>query len=119
MGCGVGVVMGQQHAVLRPAIAVTLKSNAATQEPVKISDREISYLRRGLQQPGGKLPLFDLDGQEFEAAVIRRCLAHGWAEPWFSNPLKPDWLVCRLTASGRIAVERVLDLAASSSTAAA
>jgi len=62
---------------------------------------ELLYLRRGLSQPGGKLPLFDLDGQAVEAAIVRRCLARGWAEPWFSNPLKPDWLVCKLTATGR------------------
>jgi hypothetical protein len=29
----------------------------------------------------------------------------GWAEPWFANPLKPDWLVCRLTAAGRAVVQ--------------
>jgi len=63
-----------------------------------------------LNQPGGKLPLFDLDGQEFEASVIRRCIDRGWAVPWFSNPLKPDWLVCKLTPSGRAAVERALDM---------
>jgi hypothetical protein len=62
---------------------------------------ELLYLRRGLGQPGGKLPLFDLDGQAVAAAIVRRCLARGWAEPWFSNPLKPDWLVCKLTATGR------------------
>jgi hypothetical protein len=62
---------------------------------------EILYLRRGLTQPGGKLPLFDLDGQDVEAAIVRRCLACGWAEPWFNNPLKPDWLVCKLTEAGR------------------
>ena len=62
---------------------------------------EILYLRRGLAQPGGKLPLFDLDGQAVAAATVRRCLDRGWAEPWFSNPLKPDWLVCKLTAAGR------------------
>ena len=68
---------------------------------------ELFYLRRGLAQPGGKLPLFDLDGQEVEAAIVHRCLEHGWAEPWFNNPLKPDWLVCKLTTSGRrIASER-------------
>ena len=39
-------------------------------------------------QPGGKLPLFDLDGQAVDKAVVRTCLARGWAEPWFSNPLK-------------------------------
>jgi hypothetical protein len=62
---------------------------------------ELLYLRRGLSQPGGKLPLFDLDGQAVDAAMVRRCLARGWAEPWFSNPLKPDWLVCKLTVTGR------------------
>lgn len=62
---------------------------------------ELLYLRRGLTQAGGKLPLFDLDGQAVAAAIVRRCLARGWAEPWFSNPLKPDWLVCKLTDAGR------------------
>ena len=62
---------------------------------------ELFYLRRGLAQPGGKLPLFDLDGQAMAAAVVRRCLERGWAEPWFNNPLKPDWLVCKLTQTGR------------------
>ncbi len=63
-----------------------------------------TYLRRGLTQPGGKLPLFDRRGQKFPAATIRACIANGWAEPWFVNPLKPDWLVCRLTARGYQAV---------------
>ena len=62
---------------------------------------ELLYLRRGLTQAGGKLPLFDLDGQAVAAAIVRRCLDRGWAEPWFSNPLKPDWLVCKLTEVGR------------------
>ena len=62
---------------------------------------ELLYLRRGLAQAGGKLPLFDLDGQAVAAAIVRRCLERGWAEPWFSNPLKPDWLVCKLTDNGR------------------
>jgi len=62
---------------------------------------ELFYLRRGLSQAGGKLPLFDLDGQAVAAAIVRRCLEQGWAEPWFNNPLKPDWLVCKLTPAGR------------------
>lgn len=62
---------------------------------------EILYLRRGLTQAGGKLPLFDLDGQDVDAAIVRRCVDRGWAEPWFNNPLKPDWLVCKLTEAGR------------------
>lgn len=64
-----------------------------------------AYLRRGLGQPGGKLPLFDEQGQHYSERTIRSCIAHGWAEPWFANPLKPDWLVCKLTAAGRAAVE--------------
>lgn len=62
---------------------------------------ELLYLRRGLTQAGGKLPLFDLDGQEVATDVVKRCLAQGWAEPWFNNPLKPDWLVCKITDAGR------------------
>ncbi len=62
---------------------------------------ELLYLRRGLDQPGGKLPLFDLDGQEIDEAIVRGCVARGWAEPWFHNPLKPDWLGCKLTKAGR------------------
>jgi hypothetical protein len=62
---------------------------------------EIIYLRRGLTQAGGKLPLFDLDGQTIDEAIIRRCIDRGWAEPWFNNPLKPEWLVCKLTEAGR------------------
>lgn len=62
---------------------------------------ELLYLHRGLAQAGGKLPLFDLDGQYVDAAIVRRCVDRGWAEPWFNNPLKPDWLVCKLTEAGR------------------
>jgi hypothetical protein len=65
------------------------------------NDEQRAWLARGLGQPGGKLPLFDQDGQEVKAAVVKSCLEHGWAEPWFSNPLKPDWLVCKLTDAGR------------------
>lgn len=45
--------------------------------------------------------MFDLDGQAVAVAIVRRCLERGWAEPWFNNPLKPDWLVCKLTDAGR------------------
>lgn len=60
------------------------------------------YLMRGLEQPGGKLPLFDEDGKHVHPALVRACIAHGWAEPWFDNPLKPDWLICKLTEKGRL-----------------
>jgi hypothetical protein len=63
------------------------------------------YLERGLTEPGGKLPLFDRDGREVPHKTIEACIAHGWAEPWFANPIKPEWLVCKLTEAGY----RVLD----------
>ncbi len=76
-------------------------SNDNETEAALPSLSELLYLRRGLTQPGGKLPLFDLDGQAVAAGIVRRCLQRGWAEPWFNNPLKPGWLVCKLTAAGR------------------
>jgi hypothetical protein len=62
---------------------------------------QLRYLARGLTQPGGKLPLFDEDGQMVPVDVVRTCIARGLAAPWFDNPIKPDWIVCRLTEKGR------------------
>lgn len=59
-----------------------------------------AYLRRGLNQPGGKLPLFDENGLKINARTIRSCIDNGWSEPWFPNPHKPDWQVCKLTPRG-------------------
>jgi hypothetical protein len=64
------------------------------------TEAQARYLARGLDEPGGKLPLFDRDGREIPRKTIEVCIAHGWAEPWIANPMKPDWLVCRLTAEG-------------------
>jgi hypothetical protein len=63
-----------------------------------------TWLRRGLDQPGGKLPLFDRNGRRISERTIRSCIDQGWAEPWFENPIKPDWLVCKLTPTGRKAI---------------
>src|SRR5215475_541772 len=57
------------------------------------------YLERGLREPGGKLPLFDRDGRQVPRKTIESCIAHGWAEPWTANPIKSDWLVCKLTSA--------------------
>lgn len=67
----------------------------------KPTDAQLRYLRRGLRQPGGKLPLFDEHGQQISATTIVSCIRSGWAEPWFENPIKPDWVVCKLTSQGR------------------
>ncbi|HSK40072.1 MAG TPA: hypothetical protein VK943_09925 [Arenibaculum sp.] len=63
--------------------------------------QQVKWLSRGVGQPGGKLPLFDEDGQRVPSRIVAACIRAGWAEPWFDNPLKPDWQVCRLTAAGR------------------
>jgi hypothetical protein len=66
---------------------------------------QLAWLSRGLTQAGGKLPLFDHYGQRYDQRTIRSCIEQGWAEPWFNNPIKPDWLVCRLTEEGRQVAE--------------
>lgn len=66
---------------------------------------QLGWLRRGLDQAGGKLPLFDGNGQRVKERTIRACIGQGWAEPWFDNPIKPDWLICKLTESGRRIVQ--------------
>ncbi len=78
-------------------------SNAAILRPTPL---QLRYLERGLREPGGKLPLFDRDGREVAKKTIEACIANGWAEPWVENPIKPDWLVCRLTPAGVRALEK-------------
>ena len=73
---------------------------------VRLSQAQRRWLSRGIDQPGGKLPLFDRDGKRVSPQMVRACLDAGWAEPWFVNPLKPDWLVCKLTTNGRQALTR-------------
>ena len=67
----------------------------------KPSEPQREWLERGLAQPGGKLPLFDHRGQRINSRTVESCINHGWAEPWFKNPLKPDWQVCKLTNMGK------------------
>ncbi|OFX12660.1 MAG: hypothetical protein A2516_02410 [Alphaproteobacteria bacterium RIFOXYD12_FULL_60_8] len=71
-------------------------------EPLTEAQRR--WLERGLTQAGSKLPLFDQDGKRISSRTVQSCIKAGWAEPWFANPLKPDWEVCRLTDKGRSAL---------------
>ena len=64
------------------------------------------WLRLGLDQPGGKLPLFYDDGREVNRKTVEACVRKGWAEPWIANPVKPDWLICKLTDAGRTALAK-------------
>ena len=68
---------------------------------IKPTDVQLNWLRRGLTQPGGKLPLFDKNGKQIGDKTVQSCIDHGWASPWFDNPVKPDWLICKLTDEGR------------------
>jgi hypothetical protein len=97
--------MGSEHDLARDDGDAVLRDVA--DEPLygRPNPAQRHYLMRGITQPGGKLPLFDGEGQHIHPALVRACVAHGWAEPWFGNPMKPDWLVCKLTEKGR----RVLD----------
>jgi hypothetical protein len=75
--------------------------SAEAKRTAQPNETQLRWLQRGLEQPGGKLTLFDRIGQKVSEQTVRSCIRHGWAEPWFNNPIKPDWLVCRLTESGR------------------
>ena len=59
------------------------------------------WLVRGLNEPGGKLPLFDYRGQKISSRTVESCVKYGWAEPWFKNPIKPDWQDCKITNLGK------------------
>ena len=80
-------------------------SRTASDKGLRPSEAQRAYLTRGLSQPGGKLPLFDEEGQRYSDRTVRSCRERGWAEPWFENPIKPDWTVCRLTEAGRAVLE--------------
>jgi len=71
----------------------------------KVTAAQIRWLERGEREPGGKLPLFDGSGRKVSDRTVRSCIDKGWAEPWFNNPLKPDWIICKLTDSGRAILE--------------
>jgi hypothetical protein len=88
-------------------MAANMQARSAPGEGVsaKPSRAQRRWLQSGLTQPGGKLPLFDADGQRISGRTVRSCIDLGWAEPWFDNPLKPDWIVCKLTHLGRVVAE--------------
>lgn len=81
-----------------------IRGREAGQGSSKLSAAQREWLLRGIGEPGGKLPLFNRDGQKISDRTIKSCIRQGWAEPWFENPIKPDWLVCKLTDSGRRAL---------------
>lgn len=97
----------------RPGAGAGDKSKVSAGPGAKVNSKptwaQVRYLIRGLKEPGGKLPLFDDEGQEIDIRTIRSCVDRGWARPWFANPIKKDWLVCKLTPAGYriLGVEKV------------
>lgn len=85
-------------------VATRLDEGLGRKRRIRPTSAQAVWLKRGLAQPGGKLPLFDEVGQHTNPRTVRACVDRGWAAPWIGNPLKPDWLVCKLTESGRRAV---------------
>jgi hypothetical protein len=83
----------------------TAQNLTGSRRRIRPTVTQLTWLRRGLDQAGDKLPLFDHYGQRYDQRTIRSCIEQGWAEPWFKNPIKPDWLVCRLTSEGRQVAE--------------
>lgn len=84
----------------RPSVKAEGKGSGRSSGPSQAQRR---YLSMGLEQPGGKLPLFDRSGQKIAARTIRACMSAGWCESWYANPIEPKWLVCKLTEDGRVA----------------
>ena len=95
--------------VIVPSHGIAGKMPTARKNTAKPADAPTAsqrkWLARGLDEPGGKLPLFDENGQKVSERTVRACIEKGWATPWFANPIKPDWLVCKLTDTGRAALE--------------
>ncbi len=75
--------------------------NKQSSSTIFLSEAQKRYLVRGLDQPGGKLPIFNDDGSKISEKTIKSCIEKGYAKPWFKNPVKPDWLICKLTERGR------------------
>jgi hypothetical protein len=69
--------------------------------PAAPTEEQRKWLKYGLKQPGGKLPLYDEIGARIQADVISSCVKAGWAEPWAINPIRRETQICRLTDAGR------------------
>ena len=92
--------MAERSKPLNEAVNVPVKRGGVARPALRPSAAQKKYLSLGLDQPGGKLPLFDRNGAGIDRKTVESCIAKGWAEPWFANPTKPDWLVCKLTSAG-------------------
>lgn len=74
--------------------------------PAAPTDEQRRWLAMGVQQPGGKLPLYDEKGARISAELISACVQAGWVEPWAINPIRTESQICRLTEAGRQALQK-------------
>ncbi|MEP3655166.1 MAG: hypothetical protein ABJO36_09745 [Litorimonas sp.] len=80
---------------------MTIYSNRAGYAAREIEAEMLNWLKGGLDRSDGRLAMFDTFGEPVNKAVIKSAIAAGLAEPWFSSPMRPQWMVCRITAKGR------------------
>jgi hypothetical protein len=92
--------MSERVGTRKEVAAVAVKRGGETRPSLRPTAAQKRYLSLGLSPPGGKLPLFDRNGAGIDRKTVESCIAKGWAEPWFGNPMKRDWLVCKLTLAG-------------------
>ena len=59
------------------------------------------WLQGGEAREDGRLALFDQFGEPIDRKVVKTAIASGFAEPWFASPMRPQWIVCRLTSKGQ------------------
>jgi hypothetical protein len=87
------------------------KGSAVSDQPDKIpqflavrpTQEELRWMRRGLNQPGGKIPVFDESDTPVDPKIVLRCLEQQWVEPWVGNQKNPNnlYMACRLSPLGR------------------
>lgn len=79
--------------------------NSLVPTPATVSEEQRRWLRVGLDQPGGKLPLYDDYGNRISQSLIDSCLLNGWVEAWAGRPSGAPVRICRLTESGVSALQ--------------
>jgi hypothetical protein len=94
--------MSRPARIAKKAVYSAVKREPAVRPGLRPTAAQRRYLSAGLDQPGGKLPLFDRNGRGIDRKTVESCLERGWAEPWFANQMKPDWLICKLTPAGYV-----------------
>lgn len=82
-----------------PPRAVRESGNSMNKMSRRPTPTQLEWLRRGLDRPGGSLPIFDEFGQRVSDRTVESCVKRGWAEA--KGKALRDWPLCRLTSAGR------------------